>query len=385
MRKCLRQKSLSSIINTEFGKGKFTSQSYNQISLNMKVLIIGAGNLGNAFAADLSSRNHRVSIWTHPSHPGNSIKIANEGLEAKGAVVGHFYPTILPDLGHAVSEAEAIIVTIPAKAGVKEELKVRLAEHDLASKILIWVPGLLASLVGVKLSTAATFEASNSPYGCRIDEGKAFIKAFKKVIEIAAFDADSETEYRSQVEALFPSRLEWRANILDVAMHNTNFITHPVTVIENAQRILAGESFRFYRDGMTPSVCEKMEKLDELRMSVIAKFNFAGISDIGLVNRWYGRNEPNYLAFARNSPSHNATLGVPSDMQHRYLTEDCRMLPFYRGLAEKFGINAEIADWVLAQARALAGEDFEETGLTLAKLDMEGLSGDEIVAKWGAN
>ncbi|MGV1831871.1 NAD/NADP octopine/nopaline dehydrogenase family protein [Agrobacterium vitis] len=351
----------------------------------MDVLIIGAGNLGNAFAVDLCSRGHNVSIWAHPNHLGNTASIASQGLEGKGAVTGHYRPMVYRNLGQAVANTKAIIVTIPSKAGAKEDIKEQLAQYSLDGKILIWVPGLLASLIGRQLTPAATFETSNSPYGCRIEDGKAYVKAFKNVIEIAAYRTEDKSDFVDQVGSLFPRKLEWRANILDVAMHNTNFITHPVTVIENASRIQRGERFNFYRDGMTSSVCEKMEQLDRIRMAIIARLGFDGLTHIALVNRWYGMDEPNYLSFARNSRSHNATLGVPNNMKHRYLTEDCRMLPFYKELATAFGIDTNIIDWVLTEAGELAGEDFEVTGLSLKKLGLDDLTADELVEKWGSN
>ncbi|MCO5558781.1 hypothetical protein L7F22_012368 [Adiantum nelumboides] len=108
-------------------------------------------------------------------------------------------------------------------------------------------------------------------------------------------------------------------------------------------------------------------------------FNFEAIRTIDRANRWYGLNEPDLTSFARNTPSHNATKGVPINMQHRYLTEDCRILPLFKQLAAMFDIDTTIIDGVLESASRLAEEDFEEIGLTLEKLGMGGLSVNELI------
>lgn len=214
--------------------------------------------------------------------------------------------------------------------------------------------------------------------------GRGYLcKSDKNIIEIASLNPLSE-ETRDEVSSLFPRGVEWRANILDVALLNTNVIFHPATVIMNADRIRNQEDFYFYKGGMTKEVCDKMELLDEVRIKIVERFGFQVLRTIDLDNRWYGMNEPDLESFACNSPSHNATKGVPKDMKHRYLTEDCRILPLFKELALMFDIDTSAIDWVLDNASELANEDFNETGITLEKLGMGELSPEHLTAKWGA-
>lgn len=96
---------------------------------------------------------------------------------------------------------------------------------------------------------------------------------------------------------------------------------HPAPVVLNAGRIEAGESFLYYRAGITPAVAEVVEAADRERVAVAAAYGIQAVSLTQWLTDTYGVTGDSLYEMLQNNAAYANIKSVPS-LQNRFLTED---------------------------------------------------------------
>lgn len=350
-----------------------------------RVAILGTGNLGCSFAVDLMARGYEVILWAHEDHRSTFDKIrASNCLEnTKDSVVqGTFKPETTTSIADCVNSAKVLLVTVPASG--HDEVISALKPYNLSEHMLITVPGTFFSLAARKegLQVGVILETSSSPYGCRLVDDKVFVKSVKRVIQIAAFPTTIGDGQKAAVATIFPQPLEWRKNVLEIGFMCTNGVGHPPAAILNAGRIEStGGDFHFYREGMTPFVGEITETVDKERRDVARAYGIDVPSVIEILNLWYDMNAKKYSAFAHDTVPHNQTKGAPTDMHHRYITEDVPyLLVAWAAFGKKANIPTPLMDAIILFASTGNKADYSRDGRNLAAFGLQNCSVDDILA-----
>lgn len=174
---------------------------------------------------------------------------------------------------------------------------------DLKNGILIWVLSNMSSLLvqngELKFRTRCTFNTATSPFKCKMNEDIVFMKNVKRVIEIAFYDVLLHHSLHEEVANLFPQRLEWLGNTLEIAFTSIRIVIHPTAVLMNVGCIEnIGGDFRFYGKGMTRSITTIMTVVDAVRLTILKQFRFNQLSYVDVINRWYRTKAPDFETFA---------------------------------------------------------------------------------------
>ena len=287
---------------------------------------------------------------------------------------------------------KVIVVTVPSPghAEVLEEL----AQFDLRQRTVVFVPGNnVTPLARQRLTAACIVEVSTSPYGVRFAQEETFnvnvnIKGIKTCLPasyLSTIEGQAiDSIVLSQLEAIFPGRLDWH-NSLELAFMNLSMVIHVAPAIMNAGRIeSATEDWNYYRDGMTESVAKIQEAIDVERVAAAKAFGINVPTALTMLNKWYGTRFNSMREFAVGTVSHNLTRGVPCDLRHRYITQDVPygLVPLYE-FGTLAGMPMEAVKSLIVMASRANSTDYMKTGRNLRALGLKGLSVSQIMKVYG--
>ncbi|KAI0540312.1 putative NAD/NADP octopine/nopaline dehydrogenase [Xylaria digitata] len=357
--------------------------------------IIGAGNCGCAFAADLENRGVRVLLYAHPDHSTNVDAIRKNGfLESIGIVQGRFYPAVSTDMREALKFSNVVIIAVPSYA--QDDILSELEKFDLSNHIIIAASGNFFTLVASKRIRARyLLETSASPYGSRMVDGKQSeqqqladswyginVFGFKTVMPIGSLPPDVDTDIRADIGTIFPGSLQWCSNVIEAAFYNFNGVLHPITAVMNAGWIEHTKGdFYFYQEGMTPSVTKIMQAIDNERVAIANEYGARVTSCLEQMNTYYGMNHGSLTEFAKGSTLHSTMKLCPTNMQHRYLVEDLPyvLVPWYE-LGLKAGKQSPFIRSLILLSSMINNTDYLGDGRNLKVLGFADWSLDEILA-----
>jgi opine dehydrogenase len=325
-----------------------------QALTKMSVAIIGVGNVRCALAVDLESRNFGVILWAAPGHRRIFDRLCEQGyLDATEAITGCFHPKLSRDLDRVVKSTEIIIVAIPATR--HDAILTELAKYNFSQHVIIFIcSNFFAPIAAARINAKAIISTSRSPYSSRTEEddtGKVKIRvnSIKKRLEIASFgEADQST--RDKVGQIFVIPLVWHSNTLQLDLSANYSVVHLLTMLLNIGLITRKENLFFYRDCITPEVCNLMLATDKERLGVAAALGFTAIETVlETFNADYGKEFSDLPTLFKDIDILSKRRGLLSNMQARQLSQD---IPFWcvpvASLAKALGVETPIIDsWIL--------------------------------------
>ncbi|KAI0448660.1 NAD/NADP octopine/nopaline dehydrogenase [Xylaria acuta] len=181
-------------------------------------------------------------------------------------------------------------------------------------------------------------------------------------------------DLRADIDLIFPKPLQRCSNVIEAAFYNFNGVLHPIMAVMNAGWVEHTKGdFYFYRQGMTPSVTEVMQEIDNERVSIALHYGRA-TSCLKQMNTYYGLNYSSLNEFAEKSKLHSTMKVCPTSMQHRYLLEDLPyvLVPWYE-LGVKAGLESPFMRSLILWSSMIDGTDYLRAGRNLKALGLEKL------------
>ncbi len=354
-----------------------------------KVSVLGAGNGGQALAADLSRGGCDTTLFEHPDFVSGIAPIIESGeIRMTGTMEGAFPVRATASGEEAAKGARFLFMVSPS-----------FAQRPLFDEVLPWledgatvvfIPGNFFSFEASKLLRekrpgvdVTLAETDTLPYACRLDKpGTVNIWGMKQKVNIAALPAERT---RSLVEKLRPFFVIdlWEApSTLAIGLQNMNLVFHSSGVLLNTGRIESTKgAFRFYSDGITESVGKLQQKIDDERVATGKAFGIDLKSALEFMRDCY-RMEGNTLhEVVANNPAYSSHGNdAPKSVTHRYVTEDVPYLlvPMLE-LASAAGVRAPVVDAVVTMWSAILDRNFRGEGRTMKRLGLEGMSVRQIM------
>lgn len=301
----------------------------------MDIAVFGAGNGAQALACDLVLRGHNVRLWENPFFEEN-IKYLQYGgnrINVAGEISGSADLSLITTDAHAaLAGAEIVFVLMPSFG--QESAFDYMVPHIEEGQFIFVMPGnfgaisLYFRMKARGLEDKVTIgESDTIPYATRLSEDKICnIFGVKWSIWASAIPSHKTNMLLKKLEGVLPVKLIALPSVLAVALANTNMIIHCPTMIMNAGRIETGERFRFYNEGMSPSVCSVMEKMDEERIAVGKAWGYNLITEFEDAITNYNLDPTQYKDLHGIFISHPiySKMGAdsPESLTHRYITED---------------------------------------------------------------
>jgi opine dehydrogenase len=354
------------------------------------VAIIGAGLGGIALVANLGLAGYRLRL--HDRDEGRIAAIQERGgLDVEGLVQGFAgVDLVTPKLAPAVEGADVIIVVTGSHFHAEVARDLARVVRD-GQTILLIQGGTGGSLVvrrelrraGCR-ATIDVAEMDNFPYSLAWPEPtRVKMTIVKRFLQVAALPAQRIEAVLSKLRTAFPQATA-APSILTTGLTNMNATLHVVNMVGNIGRLeAAGNRYRFYAEGYTPSLITLLEALDAERLAVARAL---GVRVPG-IHAWlrdtYGLGGDS-LRETFHRLTHEPTgpyqwTPTPPSLQHKYVIEDvpCGLVPM-SSLGRAAGVATPVIDGLVALTSGMLGRDFRTEGRNLDVLGLAGKSVSEI-------
>ena len=363
---------------------------------NPKFAVLGTGNSGQTFAADIALKGFPVNLAEVAEFEPNLRAIEKKGgIEISGETGNGFarLNMITTDLKEAVKGVNIII--IGGSAFAHEPLSRELAPYLEDGQFIMFTSnfGALRFKKWMKelniTADVTPVETMSLLYATRaVEPGKVVVIGLKNNLPIAALPDSRTGVFLTKMNQVFPQMMA-AENVLITSLNNLNPIVHPPMVLFSAGRIEAtgGKGWNLYADGATESVAKVMLSMDEERMSLLHRLGLNGIAFKDSFEAMYknysvGGKKMSLSETLRKSPIHsNPVFPAPDSIDTRYITED---LPFglvpWSSIGNMWDMPTPNIDAIIQIASTMLNVDYFTEGLTVDDLGIEGMSPKDVRA-----
>src|SRR5438477_5711642 len=296
------------------------------------VAIIGAGIGGIYLAAELGILGCKLRL--HDLDDSRLAEIrARGGIDVDGANGGFAaIERVTTDLAAAVDGADVIVVVTGGNA--QETVAASLAPLLRDGQIILLIQGNTGGSLVVRraLDRAGCrarvdiAEMDNYPYSCW-RRGPTRIEPIvkKRWLQIAAFPGNRIGAVFPRLSPLFPHAVA-AANAVFTGFTNANAMLHVANCVANAGKIDRGEAYKFYAEGVTPSVARLYQAINAERVAVAAAYG----AWVQTVEDWFAHGIVVCGAVVSvccrllksNSDGPYQATGTPASWSHKYIAED---------------------------------------------------------------
>jgi opine dehydrogenase len=180
---------------------------------------------------------------------------------------------------------------------------------------------------------------------------------------------------------VYPSISE-AATVFQTSLQNGNPVIHPAVTLMNAGLLeRTGGDFRFYEEGITPSVARVMEAVDNERLAIAAALGVIILSEpeLGVLQGYM--TQSNYGTGYSQAPGFRG-IKAPARIDSRYLTEDVGYtLVFFTDLARRLEVPTPTMDAIIELTSVVLGRDLRAEGArTMRSLALDRLSNEELLS-----
>lgn len=362
-----------------------------------RVTVLGAGNGGCAAAVDLTLNGFEVALFTRSMETIRPIQEAG-GLHYTGVLGDGFVEiaTITNEIDEAIQGAKILVISTPTNA---HSWYAQLLAPRLDKKQVVMLnPGhtggglhFVHSLreAGYK-GEVRTCETITLAHGSRkLTPNTVRILAVMTNLRLSAFPGKHIDRLAPMIEELFPNVVP-AANVLETGLTNLNAMEHPPGMLLNTGWIeFTNGDFRFYYEGITPSVARVIQAVDDERVEIVRSLNRqAGLNmrEMGFIEYFHQAGftsaravEANDMYMALQDSEPNKPIKAPDTLAHRYVDEDVGygLVPICE-IGRLAGVEMPVTRLMIDLASVVRGVDYWQEGLTLAKMGLEDVPVSEL-------
>lgn len=344
----------------------------------MGILIIGAGNGGLAFGAKLLEKGVVVNLYdkykkviSPIQQNENNITLIKDGKRRKDFK----FNLVTSNLRKAVNGMKYIFVVVPAFA--HKAIAHELVKYVSENQIIVLHPGRTGGALEFKnvfskrMKSNIIAETETLLYACRkSNQTEINIYGVKKSVGISTIPQKASQEVTNQINKLLPYFHNSRT-IISTSLSNIGAIFHPVPFLFNLPRVENKERFKFYHEGITPSIANLLESLDEERVNIGQSFGVNLRSAKQWLNENYNVNGSSLYESIQLNRSYK-DIFAPTEVYSRYVMEDIPMsiIPM-KEIAKLTNLKTPIMDSIIYLASNLYKIDFKSKARTIESMGLK--------------
>lgn len=351
----------------------------------LKWAVIGGGNGGQAAAGHLGVNGFSVRLFDIMEDTVNAINDQG-GIKVEGAVKGFGkVEKATSDIAEAIEDADIIMVILPAL--YHRDVAKKLAPHIRSTQILFIHPGATFGAFEFKQvfeeegapDSVIIAEAQSLLYACRLNKpGYASIKGIKDNLMVAAIPAFKTGMVVEKIQQAFSTVIAGK-NVLDTSLNNLNAIMHPGPTLLNTSMIESPYDWRYYWDGVTPTIGAYIEKMDMERVDLGKKMGLELEPVLQMYRTLYNVEGETLTEVVKKNKAYEEVMGQKR-VDTRYMLEDVPMslYPFV-SMAQQLGTPFEKMEIVCKFSSYLLDRDFIQEARTMKTLGFENMTAEEII------
>lgn len=341
----------------------------------MNVTVIGAGNSGLAMAAHLGQKGNNVTLWNRSKDTISKL-IATKTIYCEGIINGKIkIDMVTDDIKKAVEKPDVILITTPANS--HKELAELIGKNIKREILIVLNPGrtfgaLEFQEIYGKYSNEYKQDVAETQtiiYTCRkTDEDSVNIISLKNNVLISSLNNENNSiiERLPQcIQAYFtPAK-----SMIETSIGNVGMILHCAPLLLNTGWTESNKHiYKYYYDGITPSIGSLIEKIDMERVEVSQLLGSKVETTQEWLVRTYGVQGDNLYQCIQNNGAYK-TIDAPNSLNHRYIFEDipCGLVPL-ESVGKSLGLTMTNTSIIIDLASTLLGIDFRKIGRNLKTL-----------------
>ena len=343
----------------------------------MNVTVVGAGNSGLAMAAHLSQEGNNVTLWNRSKDTISKL-MNTHTIQCEGVVEGAVRIRMVTDnLKQALQNPDLILITTPAYS--HKMLAELIGKNIRRETIIILNPGRTFGALEFK----KIYERHNNAYSQLIaetqttiytsrktEEDEVNIIALKDDVLVASLDPRKNVELIKRLPECLQEYFVPASSIIETSIGNVGMVLHCAPLLLNAGWTENKKYvYKYYYEGITPTIASFLEQLDEERVSVAEGLGLKVESTKEWLKRTYHVEGANLYECIHNNEAYN-TIDAPSSLVHRYIFEDvpCGLVPL-EAMGRRLGLEMIHTTLIVDLASRLLNVDFRSTGRNLDFLD----------------
>lgn len=358
------------------------------LNYKLSVAVLGASHGGLALAGYLSQQGHSVALWNRsPERVAPVAQKRGIQLASPGSVAEHVpIPLATSHIAAALAGVRVVLVAVPACA--HGDIARECAAHLRPGQAVLLMPGRTGGTLEFRRALRDSGcrarillgEANTFPFAARcVGPGSAVIYGTKAEVLAAALPANQTPDLLAACRPFLPM-LRPARSALHTGLANLGAILHPVITLLNADRIERGESFDFYREGVTATVAAVLAAADAERLRVARAYAVPACSLRDWIARAYDHHAETIYDAVAGNPAY-VGIKAPTTLAHRYLLEDVPtgLIPLLE-LGKAAGLNLPVLTALVERSRMLLGKHRWQRQRTLATLGLDRLNARSIRA-----
>ncbi len=362
----------------------------SKVATEATCAVIGAGLGGCALIANMALKGYRMRL--HDLNDARLTDIRDRGgIEVEGLFQGFAaVELVTPELAPTVDGVDIIILC--TGSNMHAEVARLLAPLLKDGQTILLVQGGTGGslIVRNELDRAGcraevdVCEMDNYPFSLAWPRPTSMNFTIRKeFLQIAALPAARGEAVLAKLKGAFPQAVA-APNTLYTGLNNANGILHVANMVSNVGRLeSAGNGYRFYADGYTPSAVKVLESVSAERLDVARRLG-VNVPDI---HEWLLKTYQlggDTLAETFKRLTYEPTgpyqwTPTPKSMDHKYITEDvpCGLVPM-SALGDAVGAATPVIDGLIALSSAMLGRDFMREGRNLECLGLTGKNAEQV-------
>lgn len=336
----------------------------------MNVTVIGAGNSGLAMAAYLSKENNNVTLWNRSRSTIEKL-IETRVVYCEGIIQGPIQIHCVTDnLAEAIENSDVILITTPANS--HKELAEQIARIIKKEALVVLNPGRTFGALEFrdvysqfnKVHKQIIAETQTIIFTCRkTREDAVNIIALKPEVLISTFNPEENSAIIGKLPECMQKQLIPAQSMIQTSIGNVGMVLHCAPLLlntgwtENTNKL-----YKYYYDGITPSIERIMEKIDKERVMVSKKLGFEVESTQAWLRRTYRVEGNNIYECIQNNSAYKQ-IDAPLSLNHRYIFEDipCGLVPL-EAIGKRLGLEMTTTSLIIDLAQSLLDVDFRSIG-----------------------
>lgn len=345
----------------------------------MRITVIGAGNSGLAMASHLSNEGNEVTLWNRSSATISKL-MKTKLIFCDGVVKGEIpIHEVTDDIEIALENPDIILITTPASS--HKELAELIGKNINKSTVIVLNPGRTLGAVEFKniyeqynnKYSQIIAETQTIIYTCRkTDEDAVNIIAFKDEVLISALGIKSNNSIVNYLPECIRKYFLKAESMIETSIGNVGMVLHCAPLLLNAGWTESDRNiYKYYYDGITPSVGKLIEQIDLERVSVSVSLGHKVESTKEWLIRTYHVEGNNLYECIQNNEAYK-TIDAPISLNHRYIFEDvpCGLVPL-EAIGIKLGLDMSCTTLIIDLASKLMDVDFRNNGRNLKGLNLK--------------
>lgn len=338
------------------------------MTMDNAICILGAGHQGLAMAGYLALSGEHVKLWNRTAE--NITKVRNtRTIGCNGIISGN---GIIDMASSCIEDVVSQVVLVTAPSNAHCDIARAISPYVNADMVIVLNPGRTFGAIefaetlkknGVK-ELPHIAETQTIVYTCRkCSQDSVTILALKDNVKISSIRKDDLEYICSKLPKSICPCFKLEDNYLNTTLSNVGMILHCAPVLMNIGWIESLEhNFKYYYDGISKSVADFIQKIDNERLEVARKYKCDVLSTMEWLKTIYKIQGEDLYECIRNVEVYKY-IDAPPSIETRYILEDVPngLVPI-ECLAMESGIKTPAITTIINLACMVYEQDFREKG-----------------------